>query len=62
MAFPCVAARFAAASALAALMTIDPALAGGGGPGVPAPLVGAGIPALGAIAAGYWALRKRRRN
>ena len=49
-------------SAGLALAAIDPALAGNIGPGVPAPLVGAGIPALAALAGGYWAIRRRRRR
>lgn len=45
-----------------AVLTAGPALAGSVGPGAPAPLVGAGIPALAAFAGGYWAIRRRRRR
>jgi uncharacterized membrane protein len=37
---------------------IGPALAGA--PGVPAPFVGAGLPALAVLAGGYWLVRKLR--
>jgi hypothetical protein len=49
--------------ASAAIVAVEPALAGGEGVPVPvpAPLVGAGIPALIAFAGGYWAIRRRRR-
>jgi uncharacterized membrane protein len=48
--------------ALAALgiigASIEPALAGP--VSVPAPIVGAGLPALGILAGGYWLIRKLR--
>lgn len=40
------------------LLAATPALAGA--PATPAPLLAAGIPALAAFGAGYWALRRRR--
>ena len=46
----------------AAIIALEPAVAGSCLPvAVPAPIVGAGIPALIAFAGGYWAIRKRRR-
>jgi hypothetical protein len=42
-----------------ALFAASPALAGL--PVTPAPLLGAGIPALAAFGVGYWALRRKRR-
>jgi hypothetical protein len=54
--------RGAAALGVAAIVAAEPALAGCAAPGVPAPLVGAGIPALIAFAGGYWAIRKRRKG
>jgi hypothetical protein len=56
--------RAASVVAIATVVGLEPALAGGGcpPPGVPAPLVGAGIPALIAFAGGYWAIRKRRKR
>ena len=48
--------------ALAALgiigVAIEPALAGT--PGVPAPIVGAGLPAVAVLASGYWLIKKLR--
>jgi lipopolysaccharide export LptBFGC system permease protein LptF len=48
-----------------AIVALEPAFAGAGGScvvvSVPAPIVGAGIPALVAFAGGYWAMRKRRK-
>jgi hypothetical protein len=41
-----------------ALLAATPALAGA--PATPAPLLAAGIPALAAFGAGYWALRRRK--
>jgi hypothetical protein len=41
------------------LLAATPAFAGTI-PATPAPLLGAGVPALAAFAAGYWAMRKRR--
>jgi uncharacterized membrane protein len=38
--------------------SIEPALAGG--TVVPAPLVGAGLPAMAVLAGGYWLVRKLR--
>jgi uncharacterized membrane protein len=38
--------------------SIEPALAGE--PAVPAPIVGAGLPALAILAGGYWLIRKVR--
>ena len=46
----------------AAIIAFEPALAGSPQPGVPAPLLGAGIPGLVAFAGGYWAIRKRRKG
>jgi uncharacterized membrane protein len=46
----------------AAVLAAEPALALEAVPTVPAPIVGAGIPALMAIGASYWALRKRRKR
>jgi hypothetical protein len=43
----------------AAIVAVEPALAGCLPAAVPAPLLGAGIPALVAFGAGYWAIRKR---
>ena len=48
-----------AGAATLALLAATPALAGA--PATPAPLLGAGIPALAAFGAGYWALRRRGR-
>jgi hypothetical protein len=42
-----------------ALLASTPAFAGA--VPTPAPLLGAGIPALAAFGVGYWALRRRRR-
>jgi hypothetical protein len=38
--------------------SIEPALAGG--TAVPAPLIGAGLPAMAVLAGGYWLVRKLR--
>jgi hypothetical protein len=38
--------------------SIEPALAGA--PGVPAPIVGAGLPVLAVLCGGYWLMRKLR--
>jgi lipopolysaccharide export LptBFGC system permease protein LptF len=38
--------------------SIGPALAGE--PGVPAPVIGAGLPAIAVLAGGYWLIRKLR--
>ena len=40
--------------------SIEPALAGFQVP-VPAPLIGAGLPAMAVLAGGYWLIRKLRR-
>jgi lipopolysaccharide export LptBFGC system permease protein LptF len=48
---------FAVAGVIAA--SIEPALAGAP---VPAPLVGAGLPALAMLAGGYWLIRKFRQR
>jgi lipopolysaccharide export LptBFGC system permease protein LptF len=52
------------AIAFSAIVALEPALAGGPclAVPVPAPIVGAGIPALVAFAGGYWAMRKRRKD
>jgi len=47
---------FAALNIIAA--TIQPALAGV--PGVPAPVVGAGLPLLAVLGGGYWLIKKLR--
>jgi lipopolysaccharide export LptBFGC system permease protein LptF len=39
--------------------SIEPALAGT--PGVPAPIVGAGLPAVAVLAGGYWLIKKLRK-
>ena len=44
---------------VAAVVAIEPAFAGEVSVAVPAPIVGAGIPALIAFAGGYWAVRNR---
>lgn len=54
--------RMLAAIAVAAVVAAEPALAGATPVAVPAPIVGAGIPALIAFAGGYWAVRKRRKR
>jgi hypothetical protein len=38
--------------------SIEPALAGA--PGVPAPVVGAGLPVLAILGSGYWLIKKLR--
>lgn len=53
--------RMVAAMGVASLVAMEPAFAGIEPVAVPAPLVGAGIPALIAFAGGYWAIRRRRR-
>jgi uncharacterized membrane protein len=47
---------------VAAVVAIEPSFAGETSVAVPAPIVGAGIPALMAIGGSYWALRKRRKR
>ena len=47
-----------ALAVLCVAASIEPALAGE--PGVPAPLLGAGAPALAILAGGYWLIRKFR--
>ena len=54
--------RMSAAVGVAAVVAIEPSFAGEVNPAVPAPIVGAGIPALMAIGGSYWALRKRRKR
>jgi hypothetical protein len=49
-----------AAAVLAVLASIEPALAGFA-PGVPGPIVGAGLPALAILGGGYWLIKKLRR-
>jgi lipopolysaccharide export LptBFGC system permease protein LptF len=39
------------------VVSIEPALAG---TGVPAPIIGAGLPALAILGGGYWLIRKLR--
>lgn len=51
-----------AALGIALIGASEPALAGITPPAVPAPIVGAGVPALIAFAGGYWAIRKRRKR
>jgi hypothetical protein len=59
--FPAI--RAVAALGVALIAALEPALAGVcTTPAVPAPIVGAGVPALIAFAGGYWAMRKRRRD
>ncbi|MGZ8286465.1 MAG: hypothetical protein ACXW27_14755 [Allosphingosinicella sp.] len=53
-------AAYAAIATLAALAGASPAFAGVSP--VPAPLLGAGIPALAAFAGGYMLIRRRRRK
>ena len=47
---------------IATVVAVDPVFAGMCVAPVPAPLLGAGIPALIAFGAGYWAIRKRRKG
>lgn len=54
--------RMIAAIGVGAIVATEPALAGVEPVAVPAPIVGAGIPALIAFAGGYWAVRKRRKR
>ncbi len=54
--------RMITAIAVTAVVATEPALAGVTPVAVPAPIVGAGIPALIAFAGGYWAVRKRRKR
>jgi hypothetical protein len=54
--------RGVTAFGVAMIAAVEPALAGVVEPAVPAPIVGAGIPALIAFAGGYWAVRKRRKR
>ena len=51
---------FGTVMATSFVVAADTALAGQSMPTAPAPLIGAGIPALIAFAAGYRALKKRR--
>jgi hypothetical protein len=53
---------YVAALGIALIAAVEPALAGITSPAVPAPIVGAGVPALIAFAGGYWAVRKRRKD
>jgi hypothetical protein len=53
--------RSLAVLGVALLPAVEPALASSVPPAVPAPIVGAGVPALLAFAGGYWALRRRRK-
>jgi hypothetical protein len=53
-------AAYAATATLAAFAAASPAFAGI--TPVPAPLLGAGIPALAAFAGGYMLIRRRRRK
>jgi hypothetical protein len=50
---------FAVAGVIAA--SIEPALAGPG-VSVPAPIIGAGLPALAILGGGYWLIRKFRQR
>lgn len=52
------AVRMAVVGAGAALVAAEPAWAG---TPIPGPVLGAGLPALAAIAGGYWLIRRRRR-
>lgn len=54
--------RCVAAVGVGLIAAVEPALAGISAPAVPAPIVGAGVPALIAFAGGYWAIRKRRKG
>jgi hypothetical protein len=54
--------RCVAALGVALIAAVEPALAGITPDVVPAPIVGAGLPALIAFAGGYWAIRKRRKD
>jgi hypothetical protein len=54
--------RTIAAIGMATVVAIEPSFAGEQTVAVPAPIVGAGIPALIAFAGGYWAMRKRRKR
>lgn len=51
-------ARGAALAAAAAIVAVEPAIAGVSA--VPGPLLGAGAPALALLAGGYYWIRKRR--
>lgn len=51
-------ARGAALLAIAAIVAVEPAIAGVAA--VPGPLLGAGVPALALLAGGYYWIRKRR--
>ena len=53
------AVRRAAAFSIVTMAFAAPAIAGAP---VPGPVVGAGIPALAVIGAGYWLIRKRRQR
>ncbi len=52
--------RAGALAGIAALLAVEPALAGV--QPVPGPLLGAGLPALAVFAAGYYVIRRRRRR
>lgn len=52
-------ARKAAAFSIICAAASGPAFAGIAAPG---PVIGAGLPALAAIGAGYWLIRKRRQR
>lgn len=54
--------RTIATIGVATVVAIEPSFAGEVSVAVPAPIVGAGIPALIAFAGGYWAVRKRRKR
>jgi hypothetical protein len=54
--------RTIAVIGVATVVAIEPSVAGEVSVAVPAPIVGAGIPALIAFAGGYWAVRKRRKR
>lgn len=57
------AVRGVAALGVALIIAVEPALAAVCTvPTVPAPIVGAGVPALIAFAGGYWAIRNRRKD
>jgi LPXTG-motif cell wall-anchored protein len=50
----------AAGATIVSLLAVDPALAGN--TPVPGPVIGAGLPALALFGAGYWLIRRRRKN
>ena len=55
-------ARKCAIATVTAFVIVDPVVAGMIATPVPSPLMGAGVPALAAFAAGYWVIRKRRQG